>query len=219
MNFLEFRNKMETFKVFSISDIEKMFPGFLRLNLVNWRKKGFVIKIRREWYCFTDQQMHGNMPWLASNLMYQPSYISLHTALSFYNLIPEAVYTTTSITTKKTNQFNTPVGNFSYNTVKSSVFGFGHTLFDFNHGYRRGLNNKSSFSRKILFAELEKAILDFFYINHRYKTEKDMEHLRFDNYVLQNDLNKPKFYNYLDRFKSKALDNRVFKMLKVYAIN
>ncbi len=70
-----------------------------------------------------------------------------------------------------------------------------------------------------MFAELEKAVLDFFYINHQYKTEKDMEHLRFDNYVLENDLNKPKFYNYLDRFKNKALDNRVFKMLKVYAIN
>jgi len=219
MSFLEFRNKMETFKVFSISDIEKMFPGFLRLNLINWQKKSFVIKIRREWYCFTDQQMHGNMPWLAANLIYQPSYISLHTALSFYNLIPEAVYTTTSITTKKTNQFNTPVGNFSYNTVKSSVFGFGHKLLDFNFGSGSGLNNISPFSRKILFAELEKAVLDFFYINHRYKTEKDMEHLRFDNYVLENDLNKPKFYNYLDRFKSKALDNRVFKMLKVYAIN
>ncbi|GAH77038.1 unnamed protein product, partial [marine sediment metagenome] len=77
-------------------------------------------------------QMHGNMPWLAANLIYQPSYISLHTALSFYNLIPEAVYTTTSITTKKTNLFNTHIGNFSYNTVKKAVFGFGHKLLDFN---------------------------------------------------------------------------------------
>lgn len=219
MNFLEFRNKMDSFKVFSISDIEKMFPDFLRLNLINWQKKGFVIKIRREWYCFTDQQIHGNIPWLAANLIYQPSYISLHTALSFYNLIPEAVYTTTSITTKKTKQFNTPVGNFSYNTVKSSLFGFGHTLFDFNYDSQIGLNNMRLFSRKILFAEMEKAILDFFYINHQYKTEKDIEHLRFDNSVLENSLNKPKLYTYLDRFKSKSLDYKVFKMLKVYAIN
>ena len=112
MSFIEFRNKMDSFRVFSVTDIEKMFPDFLRLNLINWQKRGYVIKIRREWYCFTDQQIHGNLPWLAANLIYQPSYISLHTALSFYNLIPEAVYTTTSITTKKTNQFNTPVGNF-----------------------------------------------------------------------------------------------------------
>lgn len=219
MSFLEFRNKMDSFKVFSVSDIGKMFPDFLRLNLINWQKRGYVIKIRREWYCFTDQQIHGNIPWLAANLIYQPSCISLHTALSFYNLIPEAVYTTTSITTKKTNQFNTPVGNFSYNTVKNSLFGFGHTLLDFNYDFQMGLNNMRLFPRKILFAEMEKAILDFFYINHQYKTEKDMEHLRFDNSVLENSLDKPKLYTYLDRFKSKALEKRVFKMLKVYAIN
>ena len=218
MNFLEFRNKMEFFKVFSVSDIEKMFPDFLRLNLINWQKRGYVIKIRREWYCFTDQQIHGNWPWLAANLIYQPSYISLHTALSFYNLIPEAVYTITSITTKKTNQFNTPVGNFSYNNVKSSLFGFGHTLLNFNNDSQIEFNNMRLLHRKILFGELEKAVLDFFYINHQYNTEKDMEHLRFDNYVLENNLNKPKFYSYLDRFKSKALDNRIFKMLKVYTI-
>jgi hypothetical protein len=218
MNFLEFRNRMETFRVFSISDIEKMFPDFLRLNLINWQKKGFVIKIRREWYCFTDQQIHDNLPWLAANLIYQPSYISLHTALSFYNLIPEAVYIITSVTTKKTNRFNTPISNFSYNTVKKSVFGFGHRLLDFNFGSGSSSNNISPLSRKILFAELEKAVLDFFYINHQYKTEKDMEHIRFDDSVLENNLDKPKFFGYLDRFKSKALDNRVFKMLKVYSI-
>ena len=79
-------------------------------------------------------------------------------------------------------------------------------------------DNKKS-NRKILFAELEKAILDFFYINHRYNTEKEIELLRFDYHILSKELDKNKFYNYLDEFQNKALNTRIFKMLKVYAIN
>ena len=158
---LEFKNSLEPFKVFSIRDIEKMFPGINRMNLVRWQEKGYLLKIRNGWYCFSGNRIGENIPWLAANLIYQPSYISLHAALSYYNLIPEGIYLTTSITTRKTNRFETPIGSFSYNSVKKSIYGFGHTLIDFNTAPAGNL----SVTRKILFAELEKSILDFFYIN------------------------------------------------------
>jgi len=128
MNYIEFRNKMESFGVFSITDIEKMFPAFIRLNFINWQKKGYILKIRKRWYCFNYDDVSKNVAWLAANLIYQLSYISLQTALSFYGLIPEAIYTVTSVSTKKTNYFETPVGTFSYNKIKSQLFGFGQTL-------------------------------------------------------------------------------------------
>jgi len=218
MNYLEFRKKLEPFRVFSISDIEKAIPGFFRLNLINWQKKGYIIKIRREWYCFGDQQNLESLTWLAANQIYKPSYISLQTALSFYNLIPEAVYTTTSVTTKKTNQFTTPVGDLSYNSIKKTAFGFGHTLIDSGTLPEGGVTSISSHKRKILFAEPEKAILDFFYINHQYQTEKDMEYLRFDRFVLLNNLKLSRLRDYLERYECKALKDRVFIMLRAYAL-
>ncbi|MBL7112081.1 MAG: hypothetical protein ISS19_09085 [Bacteroidales bacterium] len=185
------------------------------MNLVRWQQKGYIIKIRNGWYCFTGSKSNGNIPWLAANLIFKPSYISLNSALSYYDLIPEAVYTTTSITTKKTNNFNTTLGNYTYNHVKPEIFSFGQTLIDFDTTpvhpdtgtYRKG--------RKILLAEPEKAILDFFYINSNYNTEKDIEHLRLDGTIL-NEMLKEKFYTYLEKYKNRALEDRIFRMIKVY---
>ena len=194
-----------------------MFPGMNKMNLVRWQKKGYLVKIINGWYCFADHYSDENIPWLSANLIYQPSYISLHTALSFYNLIPEAIYTTTSITTKKTKQFLTKIGNFSYHKIKPSVFGFGHTLID----YRKFTDVSSgigTISRKIVIAELEKAILDFFYINTQYDTEKEITNLRF-NYSVLKDMDKTRFNKYLNRFDNKALNERIYLMQKVYAIH
>ena len=125
---IEFRNKMEPFKVFSIRDIHKMIPGINHVNLVRWQQKGYLIKIINGWYCFSEYRSVENIVWLASNLIYHPSYISLQSALSYYNLIPEAIFMTTSVSSRKTKIFNTSIGNFSYNTLKNSGFGFGHRL-------------------------------------------------------------------------------------------
>ncbi len=210
---LEFRKQLEPFKVFSIRDIRKMFPGMNRMNLVRWQEKGYLLKIRNGWYCFSGNKTGENIPWLAANLIYQPSYISLHTALSHYNLIPEGVYSTTSITTRKTNGFETLIGNFSYHSVKESIYGFGHTLMDFT----TAAFDDPARTRKILIAEPEKAILDFFYIGTQYKARSDMENLRFDHNVLAG-LDRAKFYNYLDRFSNRALNDRILSMMTVYSL-
>lgn len=82
-------------------------------------KSGFFIKLRNNYYVLKDSN-----PSLYSiaNKLYQPSYISLETALSHYSIIPEVVYTITSITTKPTREFETPKGVFSYQRIKKSAF-------------------------------------------------------------------------------------------------
>lgn len=54
--------------------------------------------------------------------IYGPSYISFESALSYHGLIPEAVYTTTSATCKRTRSFDTPLGLFTYSLVPKAVF-------------------------------------------------------------------------------------------------
>src|SRR5579863_1173434 len=60
--------------------------------------QGKLLHIRRGLYCLTD--MLGYLikphPFELAQYIYGPSYISFESALSFYQLIPETVYTVTS---------------------------------------------------------------------------------------------------------------------------
>ena len=209
---VEFQAKMGPFRVFSVGDVEKQFPSMNLMNLVRWQQKGYIIRLRNRWYAFNDAKNHENIEWLAANLIYTPSYISLHTALSWYNLIPEMIVSTTSVSTRKTNKFSTPLGDFDYHRIKPELFGFGYSLEEMD-AYRRD-NNKS---RKIMVATPQKAILDFFYINNFYSTEKDMEDLRLNDTELAKILNE-EFYQYLERYESKALERRIRLMTKTYGV-
>jgi predicted transcriptional regulator of viral defense system len=208
---IEFQEKMRPFRVFSIGDAKKQFPSMNPMNLVRWQKKGYILRLRNQWYAFNDTQNHENIDWLAANLIYAPSYVSLHTALSWYNLIPEMIPVTSSVTTLKTNKFSTPIGGFDYHRVKPELFGFGYTLHDLD-AYRI----KGEKSRKILVATPQKAILDFFYINSFYNTAKDMEDLRLNDAELSKILDK-EFFQYLKKFNSRALEHRIQLMIKTYS--
>jgi len=178
------------------------------MNLVRWQEKGYILKLRNRWYAFNDAESSENMDWLAANLIYAPSYVSLHTALSWYNLIPEMIATITSVTSRKTNRFSTPLGFFDYHSIKPELFGFGYVLEDM-------VSSGIGTSRKIMVATPQKAILDFFYINSFYNSEKDIEDLRLNDTELAGIIN-PEFYNYLGRYHSYALEQRIRIMTKLY---
>ena len=62
--------------------------------------------------------------YLLAGSIYGPSYISFEYALSFYGMIPEAVYTVTSATfeKKKKKKFETAFGTFTYRDVLQRHF-------------------------------------------------------------------------------------------------
>lgn len=78
--------------------------------------QGKLIHVKRGLYCLTAEIGYTKSPHLfeLAQYIYGPSFISLESALSFHGLIPEAVYTTTSATGKRSNEFNTPLGHFSF---------------------------------------------------------------------------------------------------------
>ena len=155
---------------------------------------------------FNESRDLADINFYIANCIYKPSYISLQTALSYYGLIPEAVANITSVATLKTALFENSVGVFSYKKIKDSFFtGFEHIKFD-------GEKN-------VLFASLEKALLDFLYLYPFYNTEKSIYHLRLNEDILTETVDFDKLDILLSNFKSKNLEKRIRLLKKVYSLS
>ncbi len=200
MQFFDLKARLKDFPVFSINEIEKIDSSFHKQRLSEWQKKGYIKKIRQGFYIFSDLEINEQTLFLIANAVYSPSYISLEMAFSLYNLIPEGVYSVTSITSQKTNNFKTKIGNFIYRRVKPELM-FGYALRDYNN-------------HRYLMAEIEKAVLDYLYLNSRVKDEMDFKGLRFNAAEFNAQADLGKFKRYLNAFNSKALAKRADKFLK-----
>ena len=64
-------------------------------------------------------------PFLIANHLRGPSYVSLESALSYWNMIPEKVYEISSVTIKTSKLYKTPVGRFSYKQLKPPYYSYG----------------------------------------------------------------------------------------------
>ena len=83
---------------------------------------GDLVRIRRGLYCLAPMYQKAHLsPYSLAQHVYGPSYISLESALRWYNWIPEAVYSYTSVSLNNSKDFNTPVGLFSYRRVPQKM--------------------------------------------------------------------------------------------------
>lgn len=88
--------------------------------------KGIIIRVKKGLYIFGSE--YRKRPYsreVLANLLYGPSCVSLDYALHYHGLIPERVETVTSVTTKRSKCFETPVGLFSYGSVPVAGFAIG----------------------------------------------------------------------------------------------
>lgn len=203
MTFLEFKTKMFDLACFNIYQVYAWQPDFDRNNFIRWAKKGYLIRLRRGYYAFPEYKNKPDYSLYFANRIYRPSYISLHTALSFYGMIPESVVQITSVATLKTASFTNDFGEYAYKNVKENLL-FGYDL------------KTMADNRTILFATPEKALLDLLYLYPFYDNEQELEELRLDEDYLHDDLNKELLMDYCSKFQSKALDYRVKLLLKTY---
>ena len=89
-------------------------------------KDGQLIRLKRGLYVVSDEVSGKPVnACLCANHIYGPSYVSLHWALRWYGLIPERVYTMTSVTTKRSRMFENSLGRFTYEQVKPEYFAIG----------------------------------------------------------------------------------------------
>jgi predicted transcriptional regulator of viral defense system len=82
---------------------------------------GKIIRIRRGLYTIANKRDRVPDGRVLCQSLYGPSYISLEYALSYHNLIPEAVYTITSVSLGKSKNFSTPLGEFSFQRVPQNI--------------------------------------------------------------------------------------------------
>jgi len=206
MRYEEFREKVHKLPFFRANILEQLQekPEALKVQLSHWVKKGLVIKLRQGIYTLNDSQRSCKFTnyFLANNL-YSPSYISLEYALQFYGFIPEGVFVVTSISTKKTENFDNQFGRFQYRTVKLNV-------------YRHFIEHKDIYGNRFYIASPEKALLDFLYFAtaHIKKIKSDIFEESFRLQNLENvDCNK--LIKYAEAYEQKKIISTA-KMLVDY---
>jgi len=176
---------------FSLQQLQLYEPDFLRSNLIRWNKSWYIKRITKWWYCIHSQQINEYDLYFYANTIYLPSYVSMESALRYYDLIPEGVFMSTSCTTKKTQTLQWDLGKFYYYNIKKSLF-WGYSLI-------KNQNQKS-----FLIASVEKTICDFFYLK-KHITIQDIPELRIDKYHLWELTNPEKLLSCAKLFKNKRI--------------
>lgn len=205
MNIFDFKKKIEELPYFETKELrvvlDRDFTATTLINLKNWIKKGHLIMLRRGLYAISEMQ-HKTDALVFATKIYAPSYVSMEMALNFYGIIPEAVFTVTSVTTRKTKQFSTPMGNYSYQKIKKEAFG----------GFETRNQNGISFN----LALPEKAIVDFLYLNRNILSG---DHEQFKEYRFNEDFkfDAKKLIAFAEVFNNKKVSFLTNSFIKYYA--
>jgi len=202
MRFREFESIVKDFPLFNLNDIRKFDPNFHRRQLVTWTKNGYLKPIAGEYYVLAERIIDESFLFMAANLIYEPSYVSLESALAYYQVIPETVLGVTSISSRRTKEFTSDWGIFQYRNLKSDLL-FGYVVVEVNR------------HQKFKMARLEKAILDYLYLNPDINHVQDFEGLRWNRDHLTNYMDHELFNTYLKIITKNALVIRV-ESLKEY---
>jgi predicted transcriptional regulator of viral defense system len=200
MQYVLLREYFKEYTIFSLNDIRQLEPTFHRRRLNDWQDKGYIRKIIKEFYIFADKNIDEYILFEIANRIYKPSYVSLETALSYYQFIPESVYGITSVSTKRTYRFHTDFGNFLYRTLRPDLF-FGYELVQSGHKY-------------IKIAEPEKAVLDYIYLNPHLRKSADFDSLRINDEIFFQQIDLEKIEEYSQKYRQKTFYNRTKNFIR-----
>jgi len=203
VRYIEFRDSFHDLIVFNTHELLVKHPEFHINRLSEWKRKGYIVALRKGYYIFADIEINHYIHFLIANTLYQPSYISLETALSYHNLIPGIVYTNTSVTTRLPKRFHNEIGFYTYNQIKPAAFR-DYQLLPIPH-----------YTRKVKMASPEKALLDYVYLHPELKTVDDFLSLRLNSDTL-NQLNLEQLQTLVAPFKQKIIPVKVATLLNSY---
>jgi predicted transcriptional regulator of viral defense system len=126
-------------------------------------RQGKIIRLKKGMYVAAPEASRKEISaCLVANHIYGPSYVSCHTALRHWGLIPERVYSIQSMTVKRSRSFQNSIGRFEYIHASEDYYPIGITTIR-----EDGIS--------YLIASPEKALCDLIvstsYLNLRYRQE------------------------------------------------
>lgn len=183
--------KERNLSLFTLNDFSRIFgiknTNTLYKKVERLKTKGIITQLVKGKYSFV---LFPPSDYAVANFLYQPSYISCETALSFYGIITGFPYQITSVTPKRARNFVSENKEFDYSQISSRLF----------WGYEK----KEDF----LVAEKEKALLDYLYLG-----TKGLKSLELDE-IETGEIDKKKFLLYAKKFKNKKILKIINKILK-----
>lgn len=177
--------KLKTIKIFTPIDFQRIFDvnyQTAKKAIFRYKKAGIISEARKGLY-FLSQDPPPEFE--IANKLYQPSYISFETALSFYGLIPETIFGIISVTPRSSREFVVSNLKFTYKKIKRECF----------MGYRP----QKVRGRTVLIAEPEKALIDLLYFAVLKKRRFNYERINLKK------IKKQRLFRYAKFFRNKKL--------------
>ena len=186
------RLSQKMIRIFSPEEFRRIFGVSLDAaqEFIKSHKADLFVKLRNGLYA-----LRSNLPAEGeiANRLYTPSYLSLEYALAHYRMIPEMVYSMTSVTTRTTRAFTAEGRSYEYSRIKRKAF--------------TGYNNLKTDAGVILIAEPEKALADYLYfVDLKLKTLNE-------RLFLNGKVNSKMVMRYLKLFGRKSLTDLAKKIL------
>lgn len=169
-----FKLDMSAFDLPNIPITSNVLASFLKgfkapgQKIIEMEKNGEIVRLKRGLFLRATEKP--NMM-LVANHIYGPSYISRESALRYYGLIPEHVYTTTSVSINRSRVFENKLGRFSYDCLPVKY-------------YRLGIEMKEENGICFQIATPEKALTDLIVLSPKVR----LRYLRETREYLENDL-------------------------------
>lgn len=155
--------------VFTLDDLASIETNkeYLRILLSRHVQVGTVVRLKKGLYVAKEYlngvEKAGRLPVYAeflTNILYEPSYLSLEYVLHQHSVITESPMTVTAVSRKKTSTFRTSFGTYAYHSIAPTLF--------------TGFTTKRDGEYLISRASLAKALFDFLYFRKMLLTSAEV---------------------------------------------
>jgi len=168
-------------------------------------REGLLIRLKKGWYVVSKEV--SQQPYCRgsiANTLHGPSYVSLETALSYYGLIPESVYTTFSVTSQRAKKYSNEIGVFQYEKAPLEYYRIGMTTVSPQLGC------------SYLQATPEKAICDKLYFTRglRIQSNRAMREFLFEDMRMDFSSLENFDFNVVDKVIEQGKKTNLFKILR-----
>ena len=141
----------------------------LQRQLAGWVRSGKLVKVRKGLYALARPHRKAEPdPFVVSNRLVMPSYVSLESALHFHEIIPDVMQGVTAVTTGRVVEYETPLGRYVFHHVMQERFWGAEFV-----GVARG--------QRALVASPEKALIDLLYLTPGSDDQAYVKELRLQN--------------------------------------